>query len=283
MSRGPVYFVKGDCPAPYLVAIHGAIAAVNQLHHGREKKVDVVRFVELNKRDSKGLYEAMVIANSESALEEFRKYAKARNCLEALEYEYPDYAHDRFHFDLKGDGRAEIWVAPYDACVHLTGEDVCNRPWNIRWCAPSSSFIKEILFIGPNVAVRNAMRRYKHAKREIRESWRYKFGAEGNVQLGMTEQQWETIAEALGSWGAMYLFTSEGTVIKVTRNRMEWIRPEEPKSRDYYTRMVHNGYERFPIHTVFREHQPAGCGRRSPFEESVVTMALTHEIEARRR
>lgn len=281
MSWRAVYFVKNDCPAPYLVAIHGAIAAVNQLHYGKKKKVDVVRFVELAARDSNGLYEAMVIATSDSALEEFYKYAKARNCVEALEYKYPDYAHDRFHFDLKGDGRAEIWVAPHDSCVHLTGDDVCNRRWNIRGYAPTGMFIKEILFVGPNTAVRNAMRRYKNAKREVRESWRYQF--HDDTTTGMTEQQWGTIAEALGAWGAMYLFTSDGTVIKVARNQMEWVRPKPSEKRNYYTRMIHNGYERFPIHSVFREYPHDSCGRRSAFAETVVTMALTHEVEACRR
>ena len=280
MSSRAVYFVKGDCPAPYLVAIHGAIAAVNKLQHGK-KKVDVVRFVELLARDSKGLYEAMVIATNRATLELFYEHAKTRNCADALEYVYPDYAHDRFHFDLRGDGRAEIWVAPNDSCVHITGDDVCTRPWNVRGYAPEGLIIKEIMFVGPNVAVRNAMRRYKNAKHEVRYSWRYQFP--NDVTSGMTDSQWGKVAEALGSWGAMYLFTSEDTVIKVTRNRMEWVRPEKPKSRNYYTRMVHNGYECFPICHVFREYHHDSNGRRSPFEESVVTMALTHEVEARRR
>lgn len=282
MSHRPVYFVKGDCPAPYLVAIHGAIAEVNKLHHGK-KKVDVVRYVELATRDSHGLYEAVIIANSYGILEEFYKYAKARNCVEALEYKYPEYAHDRFHFELKGDGRAAIWVASNDAHVHITEDDVCMRPWNIRGYAPSHSFIKEIVFVGPNVAVRNAMRRYKNAKREVRESWRYQLN--GETTSGMTEQQWSTIAEALGAWGAMFLFTSEGTVIKVTRNKMEWVRPEPLEGRNYYTRMIHNGYQKFPINTLLREYEHAcsGLHRRPAFQESVVTVALTSEIEARRR
>lgn len=279
MSRCAVYFVKNDCPAPYLVAIHGAIAEVNKSHHGK-KKVDVLRYVELNTRDSHGLYEAVIIASSYVTLNEFDKAAKARNCAEALEYKHPDYPGERFHFEIKGDGRADIWVAPEDACVHLTGEDVCQRRWNIRGYSPAGMFIKEVVFVGPNVAVRNALRRYKHAAREVRESWRYKL--DGKNTGGMTEQQWGKISDALGCWGAMYLFTSEGTVIKVTRKEMNWVRPTTPEGRQFYTRMVHNGYIQIPLPTVLREYDRSSCARRTLFEDSVVTMALTHDAEATR-
>lgn len=270
---GRVYqlFVKRDCPAPYLVALHGTMADLNKAHHGK-KKVDIIRWVDLPSRNSKGLYEAVIFFPSWELRHAFEKMAETQNVHNALDCHNPGYADSRHVLKLHGDGRASIWVAPGDEIIQFEGEDVCNRPWDISGYPAHGLVIKDILFVGSSVGVRNAMRHYKHAKREVRESSYFACG-------GMTELQLERIAEALGAWATMYLITDVGTMIKLTRSGMSWVRPEEPLSNEAVTKLIYNGYRKFPLQVTLRDYKHNEISRRNPFHESVVTMALTHEIE----
>lgn len=276
---GRVYplFVKRDCPAPYLLGLHGTMTDLNKAHHGK-KKVDVIRWVDLPSRNSKGLYEAVIFFPSWGLRQAFENMAEAQNCHNALDHHYPGYVDSRHYLKLHGDGRADIWVSPGDEIIQFEGEDVCNRPWNIFDYPAHNLVIKDILFVGSSVGVRNAMRQYKHAKREVRASGHYKYSGEARTS-GMTEVQLERIANALGYHAVMYLVTDAGTVIKVTRSGMDWVRPDKPLSNETITRLIYNGYQKFPLQVVLRDYSHTAVNRRNPFCESIVSMTLTHDIE----
>lgn len=283
MSSIPVYLVKKDCPAPYLVGIHNAIKLVNQIGHGRNNKHAKVWFEELKKTDGKGLYDAVVFFESYSLTDQFAKEAAKLNCLEAMEYHYPDYVSTSDHLEMDENGRVELWHPYADSMVHFTGDDVCKLPWNLREYATPGMHIEEIIFVGSNKLVTDAVRRYKYAVREIRESGFYGFGVNGKVRLGLTGELWKRIAAGLGHRATIYLITSDKTIIKVKRSGMSWVLPQKKQPRSFYSKMRLNRYKRIQLPTLAREYSALGTECFDPFLQSVVTMGLTHQAEVVRR
>lgn len=287
----PVYFIKTGCTLIQTCAIHEVIEQLNSKYRGK-KQVNLIQVRALHER---GPYEAVILFDHSKLAYEFTQvwrnhvadlFRKGSDVgvsslekafQDVLEFKYPDYP-GRFYFDMGHGGNTNLWVHPRDDYRFLTGDQVCNLNWNIRGYASSCVSIENILVVGPSVAVRNSVRRYRKAVLDVKTVWNYR---QVNGQLGdnsINAKQWEFIASALGVYGAMYLFTSKGLVIKVNSSGMRWVRPVEPRSSSYYQNLVVNGFMKIPVPFTVRS-KPIGAFTPTPFEESVGMIALTEGIE----
>lgn len=153
---------------------------------------------------------------------------------------YVNY-EDRVMVEQLGDGRLSLWIHEDDAYVHLHGDAVIAPHWDIPIAEglEGKVVVKDLLIAGDHNAVRTIRRRFKATMRGLHNSSDYKRG----IATGLTANDWEWIVGDLRDTNATVLVvTSEGLVIQVHHNRMEWLRPSNSLLSRKYPQLLEAAY-----------------------------------------
>jgi hypothetical protein len=272
-----VYYIDRAMPIPMLLAYHNAILVANQRCSGKTLRTHHVRVMDVCHQAYDCTYDGAIVFHDDRAEGIFRDVCREQNLDVHAEllWERTPYVSERVHLELRGDARMAVWHHRRDAFVHLSGDEVCDRPWDVRGNIRAKVMITDVIIAGAHNHVRKALRRYARYRDLVKHADRYN----RHDQTGMTTGDWEDIVTGMYE-ADMYLITSEGLVIKVTHGCMTWVRPSGAIPEYKYPQLAVAGWVRERIDANLkqysrRHHSPSP----SPFVDSMVGVVATSKVE----
>lgn len=187
-----------------------------------------------------------------------------------IEYDY-SYDHTkRVEIDLPGDGTFGIWYPRHDHYVKFSGDQVCGLAMNIPHMGNSDIRVSEVHVVGSRNEVNKAARRYMFEVRSRKSS---------KNPTGLFARDWDHVATALGHEAVIYLVTDKGLVIRVTRSKMEWVRPTPYRPKQHFLYRKHNKACVFASDQVgVYKHIPT-TSPLNEFQKSMMAIAMVHDTE----
>ena len=276
-----VYYIDRSMPIPVMLAYHNAVLEANKRCSGKVLRTHHVRVLDVCHQAYEQTYDGAIVFHDDRAERIFRDVCSEQS-LDVpadLLWERTPYVSERVHLELRGDGRMAVWHHRRDAFVHLSGIEVCNRPWSVGDTVKGKLVVTDVIIAGAHNHVRKAMRRYSRYRDLVKFADRYNYRT---GMRGMDMRDWEDIAQCLVE-ADMYLITSEGLVIKVTHGRMAWVRPSGALPEYKYPQLAVAGWVRERIEADLkqysrRHHSPSP----SPFIDSMVGVVATSKVELER-
>lgn len=218
------------------------------------------------------LYKGVINFRSQGSYNAFQEMLpdSIRHNESVIKYDY-SYDHtNRVEIDLPGDGTFGIWYPRQDHYVKFSGGQVCTLPIYIPHLGSSDIHILEVHIAGSRNEVHKASRRYQHYVRGRKSA---------THPTGFFAWEWDHVADALGYEAVMYLVTTDGLVLKVTRAGMSWVHPTPYLPQRHFEYKVQNKVCVFASDKVAVYKKKPTTKPLNNFQLSMVSVAFALDAE----